>query len=116
MQNDASTLANVKAFISVEGGDTSTRGCINPGFNPPGCEVAIATRPYLNILGDRNTGGQASQDLVDELDRLQPTVHHETIFLPDIGINGNGHTMMAEENSEEIAAVLKQWIRDNVDE
>ena len=34
--------------------------------------------------------------------------------LEDHGIRGNGHMMMLEKNSDEIAALLERWIRANV--
>lgn len=36
------------------------------------------------------------------------------VNLPDIGITGNSHFMFQEKNSEEIAAHIENWIRDNV--
>lgn len=36
------------------------------------------------------------------------------INLPDIGINGNSHFMFQEENSEEIAQHIENWINENV--
>jgi hypothetical protein len=47
---------------------------------------------------------------------LQPGVPHKTIYLPDVGIHGNGHTMMMEFNNEKIADLLENWIRKNVKE
>jgi len=35
-------------------------------------------------------------------------------FLEDQGIKGNGHMMMLEENSDEIANLIESWIRSNV--
>ena len=69
---------------------------------------------YLNILGDRSNP-QPPIDLVVALDALEPEVPHDTFYLPDVGIEGNGHTMMLELNNEEIADFIEQWIRDNVD-
>jgi hypothetical protein len=33
-----------------------------------------------------------------------------------VGIHGNGHMMMLEKNSDEIAAVVNQWLKANVKE
>jgi pimeloyl-ACP methyl ester carboxylesterase len=40
----------------------------------------------------------------------QAGVDHDFIRLADLGIKGNGHMMMLEKNSLEIAALLEQWI------
>jgi hypothetical protein len=37
-----------------------------------------------------------------------------TVFLPDAGIHGNGHTMMLERNNEEIADLIEEWIVQHV--
>jgi pimeloyl-ACP methyl ester carboxylesterase len=37
-----------------------------------------------------------------------------TIYLPDIGIQGNGHMMFFEKNSDAIAEVLTGWIDDTI--
>jgi hypothetical protein len=33
------------------------------------------------------------------------------IRLPDVGIHGNGHMMMLEKNSDQIADVIERWLR-----
>ena len=33
-----------------------------------------------------------------------------SIFLPDIGIFGNGHIMAIQKNNEQIADVIEKWI------
>ena len=75
----------------------------------------MATKPYLNILGDRSNT-QPAINYVAALNALQPNVPHRTIYLPDVGIHGNGHTMMLELNNEVIADLLEHWIRKNVKE
>lgn len=44
----------------------------------------------------------------------QAGVKHEFVRLPDIGIRGNGHMMMLERNSLDIAALLQGWARKNI--
>jgi len=97
--------AKVKAFISIEGVDVNSRSAAR--------DAAVAPRPYLNILGDHNNP-QPSIDLVADLDALQPGVPHKTIYLPDVGIEGNGHTMMMEHNNQKIADLIEDWIKKNV--
>lgn len=40
--------------------------------------------------------------------------HATSIWLPDVGINGNGHMMFFESNSDEIASLVVKWVNDNV--
>ena len=44
----------------------------------------------------------------------QAGVKHEFTRLPDVGIRGNGHMMMLEKNSLEIAALLHGWAQTNI--
>jgi pimeloyl-ACP methyl ester carboxylesterase len=44
----------------------------------------------------------------------QAGVHPTWIRLADLGINGNSHNMMQEQNSREIAAVIYQWLENSV--
>jgi hypothetical protein len=37
----------------------------------------------------------------------------EFVWLPDRGIHGNGHMMMIEDNSDEIAAMILGWLDAN---
>ena len=40
----------------------------------------------------------------------QAGVPHDFIRLEDLGIQGNGHMMMIEKNSDEIAGVVERWL------
>lgn len=53
-----------------------------------------------------------SQETVDELNAAGGDAM--LIELPDVGINGNSHMMMMDKNSEEVADVIEQWIRNHV--
>jgi pimeloyl-ACP methyl ester carboxylesterase len=44
----------------------------------------------------------------------QAGVKHSFVRLPEVGIKGNGHMMMLENNNLEIAALLNGWIAKNV--
>lgn len=44
----------------------------------------------------------------------QAGVPAEYIYLPDLGIYGNGHYMMLEKNSDEIAEVICRWIEEKL--
>ena len=40
----------------------------------------------------------------------QAGVRNAMIRLGDVGIHGNGHMMMLEQNSDDIAAVMRDWL------
>jgi pimeloyl-ACP methyl ester carboxylesterase len=96
-------MQKVKGLIGIEGYPGAA------GNRPP--DALAAKIPFLGIAGDfqsptnyenyavllRSLGGDAT-----------------SVFLPDIGIFGNGHTMAIEKNNEQIADVIETWIRDHV--
>jgi hypothetical protein len=41
----------------------------------------------------------------------QAEVKTTFIRLPDVAIHGNGHKMMLERNSDQIADVIERWLR-----
>jgi pimeloyl-ACP methyl ester carboxylesterase len=91
----------VKAVVGIEGA-------------PPagGVDVAkLAKIPVVVIFGD-NTSPAGSQAFTDQLKALGGDA--STIFLPDVGIHGNGHTMMVERNNEQIADLIESWLKDHV--
>jgi hypothetical protein len=97
-------MESVKGIIGIEG---------YPGAvgNRP-ADASAAQIPFLGLAGDfqspinyenyaallRSLGGDAT-----------------SIFLPDIGITGNGHTMAVEKNNEQIADLIENWIREHVE-
>ncbi len=44
----------------------------------------------------------------------QAGVKTDFVRLEDVGINGNGHMMMLELNSDEIIAFIHEWIQENI--
>jgi hypothetical protein len=46
---------------------------------------------------------------------LQAGVANDFIRLEKVGIVGNGHMMMIEKNSDEIARFLANWLKENVE-
>jgi len=46
----------------------------------------------------------------------QAGVEHTWLKLQDIGINGNGHFMFIEKNSDQVAGVVLDWIENHVEE
>ena len=67
--------------------------------------------PQLTVIGDHSnpTNQQAWSATINGLGGDSTTV-----YLPDVGIHGNGHTMMAELNNEPIADLLEDWIKNHV--
>ena len=41
----------------------------------------------------------------------QAGVRNDFVRLPNLGIRGNGHMMMLEKNSDEIAGVIERWLK-----
>jgi hypothetical protein len=67
--------------------------------------------PVVVIFGD-NTSPAGSQAFTDQLKALGDDA--STIWLPDVGIHGNGHTMMVERNNEQIADLIQTWLNEHV--
>jgi len=74
--------------------------------------------PILIIVADfldkvpggtaRVTNGQAMVTLVNNHGG-----NAKLIYLPELGILGNSHVMMLEENNAEIADLVSQWLKEN---
>jgi len=93
--------AKVKGLIGIEGFTAGSGG--DPAL--------VKTIPQLTVIGDnRNPApNQAWSALINGLGG-----DSSTVYLPDVGIFGNGHTMMAELNNEQIADLLENWIKQHV--
>jgi len=96
-------IANVKGLIGIEG----FPGAVGNDGDP----ALVAKIPVLSVTGD-NTSPAGAQAYVNSLVALGGDATE--IFLPNIGIFGNGHTMAAELNNEQIADVLQNWINQHV--
>ncbi len=75
------------------------------GNNPVLTEMAKV--PFLGIMGDNldpSDGRKFTQSLV------ALGGNASSVFLPDVGIHGNGHTMAIEKNNEAIADLIQRWI------
>ena len=106
-----------KAFIGVE----ARTGCEFDAVATPLRVATIARHKiaFLNINGGAEAHrSPPPKSLCQEFAAQvvaaggQATV----INLPDVGINGNSHMMMAEKNSDAIARVLVDWIDNNVEQ
>lgn len=67
----------------------------------------MAKIPFLGIIGD-NTSPTDGQAYTKSLVALGGDA--KTIYLPDVGLRGNGHTMAIEKNNEAIADLIQNWI------
>ena len=84
----------------------------NERFNIGGRGLAIGdpanlTMPKLIVTGDFDLRHPRAVDAA--------TAHYlgaDYVWLPDRGIHGNGHMMMIENNSDDIAALLLGWLHD----
>lgn len=65
----------------------------------------VAQRHILIVTGDRDLRHPKQTDAA-----LAEYLNAEFIWLPDRGITGNGHMLMIEDNSHDIADLLMQWL------
>jgi hypothetical protein len=96
-------LGIVKGQIGLEGFPGAA------GNRPP--DALAAMTPFLGLVGD-NTSPAAGQTYTATLVGLGGDA--TTIWLPDAGLFGNGHTMALELNNEQIADIIEQWILGHV--
>jgi pimeloyl-ACP methyl ester carboxylesterase len=96
-------INTVKGIIGIEGFPGAA------GNRPP--DSLAAKIPFLGLVGD-NTSPAAFQAYTTLLVGLSGDA--TTIWLPDVGLFGNGHTMALELNNEKIADILEEWIAKHV--
>ena len=65
----------------------------------------VAGRPILIVTGDCDLRHPKEVD-----GAVASYLHAETLWLADVGIIGNGHMLMIEDNSDEIAALIAAWL------
>ena len=73
--------------------------------------VALGDRPILILGAEASFYAGYNHCTVEYLE--QGGVHSTFIRLADIGIHGNGHMMMEEKNSDQIAQVIADWLDKN---
>ncbi len=86
---------------------------LNERFNIGGAGLVLKTpevvreRPILIVTGelDRRHSKKIDGALANYLGA-------DFMWLPDVGIVGNGHMLMIEDNSHEIAALMMAWLQD----
>jgi pimeloyl-ACP methyl ester carboxylesterase len=69
----------------------------------------LAKVPILILVAEASY--HAAYDHVTAAYLAQAGVSNDFVRLPDIGIRGNGHMMMLEKNSDEIAGVIERWLK-----
>lgn len=67
--------------------------------------AAVGQRPIVVITGENDPRHPRSAD-----EAVAAYFGADFIWLPDIGITGNGHMLMIEDNSDEIAARVAGWL------
>jgi hypothetical protein len=103
--NTPARAAAVKGLIGIE------------GFNLQGRQGNVDLNkhiPMISVIGDhareeRYVPAKAHADFINSLGG-----DATAIFLPDVGIVGNGHTMALERNNEQIADLLEDWVKNHV--
>jgi pimeloyl-ACP methyl ester carboxylesterase len=70
--------------------------------------VRLANVPVLILVAEASY--HATYDHCTAAFLSQAGVANTFIRLEDVGIRGNGHMMMLEKNSDEIAAVIVRWL------
>jgi pimeloyl-ACP methyl ester carboxylesterase len=102
VMNAAAARPNlVKAVVAIEGAPPSGGVNVNE----------LRKVPVVVYVGD-NTSPAGSKAFTDQLVALGGDA--STVWLPDVGLFGNGHTMMVERNNEKIADLIEAWIRGHV--
>jgi len=84
--------------------------------NIDGCQLSVTNtepfrnKPILIVTGsdDRDHPREADGETADWLSKVGARVKY--IYLPDLGIEGNGHMLMLENNSDDIAGLMTNWI------
>jgi hypothetical protein len=94
-------------------------------LEPTGCRAlydegdvpALAGVPFLSVFGDYLEGtmwqpyADECRELAAKLGATGGTAWH--VALADIGITGNSHMLMMEDNSAELADLLIRWLDDH---
>lgn len=73
--------------------------------------VAVGDRPILYLAAEASFYAPFNHCTIQYLE--QAGIQADYIQLADIGIRGNGHMMMMERNSDEVAEVIYDWLEEN---
>jgi pimeloyl-ACP methyl ester carboxylesterase len=88
-------------------GDATLKDCFMQA-EPARQLVNLKGIPILLVTAEASWIAQTNHGTCDYLAQAGATIEH--LRLEDAGIRGNGHMMMCEKNSDEVAAVLAQWL------
>jgi pimeloyl-ACP methyl ester carboxylesterase len=111
----------VKGVINIEAGGTCHEnfGVSESGDPSPAAIATLAKIPMLMIYGDHLEGTswqgvfEDCKLLTDEINAAGGNV--TMIHLPEIGIKGNSHMLMQDKNSDKLAKLVDNWIKENVE-
>jgi hypothetical protein len=95
-------------FVRQEKADASDLARCWRQKEPAKTLVAVGDRPVLYVASEASFYAPYNHCTVGYLE--QAGVHVDFINLSDIGIGGNGHLMMLERNSDDIARVIATWL------
>ena len=65
----------------------------------------VAARPILIVTGEQDPRHPREVD-----SKVAQYLSADFLYLPDEGITGNGHMLMLDDNSDEIAALIDNWL------
>lgn len=69
----------------------------------------VRQRPILVLTGERDPRHPKQTD-----QRVAEYLNADFIFLPDLGISSNGHMLMIENNSDQIAEIIHRWLTKHI--
>jgi pimeloyl-ACP methyl ester carboxylesterase len=102
----------VKAYVSIE----------PAGFGIPDGESAATLKdvPIFTVFGDNVELSSFATNWLDSATATAELVNAaggnaKVLELPDVGIQGNSHMMMMDNNNEKIADIIEAWIKNNVE-
>jgi pimeloyl-ACP methyl ester carboxylesterase len=73
--------------------------------------TAVGDRPILYLAAEASFYAPFNHCTIEYLEQAGISVDY--VQLADIGIRGNGHMMMLETNSDEVANVIYDWLQEN---
>jgi pimeloyl-ACP methyl ester carboxylesterase len=84
------------------------------GYPPEDRYSQLARMPLVVVLGDHRPAADVAdtRTITARLKSLGGDA--STVVLPEVGIHGNGHMMMMERNSEQVAGLVEGWIKQHV--
>jgi pimeloyl-ACP methyl ester carboxylesterase len=99
-----------QSLLGIAGRIVFERTNIGGGQLRVGDTSGFSNKPVLVVTGTEDTDHSRALDgeIVEWLNRAGARA--EFLYLGDLGIEGNGHMMMLEHNSDEIAKTMMNWL------